>query len=137
MNDPEELIKKLNMTPHPEGGYFAESFRDKDNNVSLIYYLLKKNQRSHWHRLKKNEILHFYLGDPMSVYISEDGSKSTSKFLGANIIGGQKMHLIVKAGSWFSMKSNGNFSLIGCTVAPGFEYSDFELAPKNWEPGKK
>ena len=47
------------------------------------------------------------------------------------------MHLIVKAGSWFSMKSNGNFSLIGCTVAPGFEYSDFELAPKNWEPGKK
>ena len=137
MNDPEELIKKLNMTPHPEGGYFAESFRDKDNNVSLIYYLLKKNQRSHWHRLTKNEILHFYLGDPMSIYVSEDGNKSTSKILGNNIIGGQNMHLIVKAGSWFSMKSNGNFSLIGCAVAPGFEYSDFELAPKNWEPGKK
>ena len=137
MNSPEELIKKLNMTPHPEGGYFAESFRDKDNNVSLIYYLLKKNQRSHWHRLTKNEILHFYLGDPMSVYVSEDGNKSASKILGNNIIGNQKMHLIVKAGSWFSMQSSGNFSLIGCTVAPGFEYSDFELAPKNWEPGKK
>ena len=137
MNSPEELIKKLNMTPHPEGGYFAESFRDKDNNVSLIYYLLKKNQYSHWHRLTKNEILHFYLGDPMSVYVSEDGNKSASKILGNNIIGNQKMHLIVKASSWFSMKSNGNFSLIGCTVAPGFEYSDFELAPKNWEPGKK
>ncbi len=137
MNSPEELIKKLNMTPHPEGGYFAESFRDKDNNVSLIYYLLKRNQRSHWHRLTKNEILHFYLGDPMSVYVSEDGNKSASKILGNNIIGNQKMHLIVKAGSWFSMQSSGNFSLIGCTVAPGFEYSDFELAPKNWEPGKK
>ena len=91
MNSPEELIKKLNMTPHPEGGYFAESFRDKDNNVSLIYYLLKKNQRSHWHRLTKNEILHFYLGDPMSVYVSEDGNKSASTILGNNIIGNQKL----------------------------------------------
>ncbi len=73
MIDPEKLIEKLKMIPHPEGGYFAESFRDKENNVSLIYYLLKKNQLSHWHRLKKNEILHFYLGSPMSVYISQDG----------------------------------------------------------------
>ena len=70
MNDPEKLIKKLNMIPHPEGGYFAESFRDKNNNVSLIYYLLKKNQKSHWHRLTKNEILHFYSGDSLSIYTS-------------------------------------------------------------------
>ena len=56
MNDPNKLIEKLKMTSHPEGGYFSESFRDKNNNVSLIYYLLKKDQRSHWHCLKKNEI---------------------------------------------------------------------------------
>ena len=137
MSDPEKLIEKLKMIPHPEGGYFSESFRDIDNNVSLIYYLLKKDQNSHWHKLTKNEILHFYSGDTLSVFISEDGKSSVTKILGHNIEKDENNHLIIKAGSWFSMKSNGNFSLIGCTVAPGFEYSDFELAPKNWEPGKK
>ena len=134
MSDPEKLIQKLKMTPHPEGGFFAESFRDKDNKISLIYYLLKKKQKSHWHRLKKNEILHFYLGDPMSVYISKDGKESNTKILGNNISNNENMHIIINAGSWFSMKSNGKYSLIGCTVAPAFEYSDFELAPKNWKP---
>ena len=134
MSDPEKLIQKLKMTPHPEGGFFAESFRDKDNKISLIYYLMKKKQKSHWHRLKKNEILHFYLGDPMSVYISKDGKESNTKILGNNISNNENMHIIINAGSWFSMKSNGKYSLIGCTVAPAFEYSDFELAPKNWKP---
>tara|TARA_B100001123_G_C15199627_1_gene982796 strand:- start:556 stop:969 length:414 start_codon:yes stop_codon:yes gene_type:complete len=136
MNDPEKIIKKLKMIPHPEGGYFSESFRDKNNNVSLIYYLLKKNQRSHWHRLTKNEILHFYHGESMSVYISEDGKFSNTKILGNNINNNENMHLIIKARSWFSMQSNGKYSLIGCTVAPGFNYSDFELAPSDWKPKK-
>lgn len=136
MNDPEEIIKKLKMIPHPEGGYFIESFRDKEKNVSLIYYLLKKNQRSHWHRLKKNEILHFYDGSPMSVYISLDGQVSSTIVLGNNINNNENMHTIVEADSWFSMESKGEYSLIGCTVAPAFDYNDFELAPKNWEPGK-
>ncbi len=135
MDDPEKLIKKLKMIPHPEGGYFSESFRDKNNNVSLIYYLLKKNQRSHWHRLKKNEILHFYLGDSMSVYVSQDGKMCDTLILGNNINNNENIHIVVDAGSWFSMKSNGKYSLIGCTVAPGFNYSDFELAPKDWKPG--
>ena len=136
MNDPEELIKKLNMISHPEGGYFVESFRDKENKVSLIYYLLKKNQRSHWHRLKKNEILHFYQGDPMLIYVSSDGLTSDTIILGNDINNKENMHVVIKAGSWFSMRSNGKYSLIGCTVSPGFDYSDFELAPKNWKPGK-
>ena len=137
MNDPDKLIEKLKMSPHPEGGYFAESFRDKDNKISLIYYLLKKNQRSHWHRLTKNEILHFYEGHPLNVHISEDSKTSNTKILGNNIDKNETAHLVVKAGSWFSMISLGNYSLIGCTVAPGFNYADFELAPENWEPGKK
>jgi hypothetical protein len=136
MNNPEKLILKLKMIKHPEGGYFSESFRDKNNMVSLIYYLLKKNQRSHWHRLAKNEILHFYDGNPLNVYISKDGKTSNTKILGNNIDNDENMHLVIKAGSWFSMTSLGLYSLIGCTVVPGFNYSDFELAPKNWEPGK-
>ena len=134
MSDSEEIIKKLKMIPHPEGGYFSESFRDENNNISLIYYLLKKDQVSHWHRLTKNEVLHFYKGDSMSVNISIDGKKLNTLILGNNISRNENMHIIVKAGSWFSMKSNGKYSLIGCTVAPGFNYSDFELAPENWGP---
>ena len=81
------------------------------------------------------QILHFYLGDPMSVYISQDGKVSNTIVLGNNIKNNENIHIIVKAGSWFSMISSGEYSLIGCTVAPGFNYSDFELAPKNWNPG--
>ena len=134
MSDSEYLIKKLQMVAHPEGGHFSESFRDKNNNVSLIYYMLRKNEWSHWHRLTKNEILHFYSGDTLSVYISEDGKSSVTKILGHNIDKDENNHLIIKAGTWFSMKSNGKYSLIGCTVAPAFDYKDFELAPPKWSP---
>ena len=137
MNDPDKLIKKLNMTSHREGGFFSETFRDVNNNVSLIYYLLKKNQKSHWHRLTKNEILHFYEGSPLNVHISEDSETSYTNILGRDVFNNQNFHLVISAGSWFSMTSSGSYSLIGCTVAPGFDYKDFELAPKNWEPGKQ
>ena len=125
MNDPDKLIEKLKMVSHPEGGYFSESFRGENNNVSLIYYLLKKN-----------EILHFYDGDPLNVYISKDGQSTDTKILGKNIDKKELMHLVVNSGFWFSMKSSGVYSFIGCTVAPGFNYTDFELAPPDWEPKK-
>ncbi len=130
MTNAQELIKKLNMVAHPEGGYFSESFRDKNNNVSLIYYMLQKNEWSHWHRLTKNEILHFYKGDPLTIYISRDSIDFTSVTIGEN----DNFHFIVKANNWFAMQSNGQYSLIGCIVAPGFDYEDFELAQKNWKP---
>ena len=81
MSNIDKIIEKLKMTKHPEGGYFSESFRDRDNNVSLIYYLLKKNQRSHWHRLKQNEILHFYDGSSLNVYISKDSKTINTKII--------------------------------------------------------
>ena len=86
-------------------------------------------------RLKKNEILHFYYGDPLMVYLSEDGINTNKKILDLNEK--QIPHLVVYKNTWFSMETKGDFSLIGCTVAPAFDYTDFELAPKNWEPGKK
>ena len=118
------------MIAHLEGCYFFESFRDENNNVSLIYYMLQKDEWSHWHRLTKNEILHFYKGDPITIYMSKDGVDFTSFILGEN----NNFHLVVEANNWFAMKSNGEYSLIGCTVAPGFDYADFQLAPKNWKP---
>ena len=120
------------MIPHPEGGHFKESYRD--NNISLIYYLLKKNEKSHWHRLKKNEVLHFYDGDPLIVYSSKNGVTIEKTILNNNK--NELSHLVIKSGTWFSMESKGEYSLIGCTVAPPFDYDDFELAPKEWEPGK-
>ena len=130
MNEAESIISELNLKPHPEGGHFVECFRTKE--ISVIYYLLKKNEKSHWHRLTKNETLHFYKGDPIEILQSEDGVNINSILLG------QEKDFIhtVKAGTWFAMKSKGEYSLIGCTVAPAFDYKDFELAPKNWIPGK-
>jgi len=136
MDDSDKIIEQLKMNPHPEGGYYAVSFRDKDNSVSLIYYLLKKGQQSHWHRLTKNEILHFYKGDPLSVHISDYTETIITKKLGSDIVNNENIHLVIRAGSWFSMNTEGNYSLIGCTVSPAFEYADFELAPPNWEPKK-
>ena len=130
MNEAETIIRELNLEPHPEGGHFVECFRT--NEISIIYYLLKKNEKSHWHRLTKNEALHFYKGDPITIYVSDDGNNFNSITLG----GGNKFHYIVNAKSWFAMKSSGEYSLIGCAVAPAFDYEDFELAPPNWKPEK-
>ena len=116
------------MISHPEGGHYVEVL--KNEYVSQIYYLLKKNERSHWHRLKKNEILHFYLGEPLEVFTSINGTDYSSFSLGLN----NNFIFTVQSNTWFAMRSTGSFSLIGCTVAPAFDFEDFELAPKAWNP---
>ena len=133
MNNPDDLIKKLKLTPHPEGGHFAESFRDSKGGISLIYYLLKKGQTSHWHKLTKNEILHFYDGDPLRIYMSKDKKEISTVLLGRNINNKEYLHYIINSETWFGMKSTGNWSLIGCTVSPAFDYKDFDLASKDWK----
>ena len=128
MSDAESIIKDLSLEPHPEGGHFVECFRTES--ISIIYYLLKKNEKSHWHRLKKNEILHFYFGDNLEVYTSENGINYNVFYLGSN----NNYIYVVKANTWFAMRSSGSYSLIGCTVAPAFNFEDFELAPSDWKP---
>jgi len=128
VEDADTLIKQMNMISHPEGGHYVEVL--KNEYVSQIYYLLKKNERSHWHRLKKNEILHFYLGEPLEVFTSINGTDYSSFSLGLN----NNFIFTVQSNTWFAMRSTGSFSLIGCTVAPAFDFEDFELAPKGWNP---
>ena len=97
----------------------------------LVFLLnLQKNEWSHWHRLTKNETLHFYKGDPLIIYISKDGIDYSSVTIGED----DHFHYTVGSQNWFAMKSSGAYSLIGCTVAPGFDYKDFELAPADWKP---
>jgi len=130
MNDAESIIHELKLKPHPEGGHFVEYFKNKE--ISIIYYLLNQNEKSHWHRLTKHETLHFYRGDPINIFLSEDGNTFTTVTLGKQ----NQFHYTIKANTWFAMKSTGKYSLIGCSVAPAFEYKDFELAPPDWKPQK-
>ena len=134
MRNCEYLIKKLNLIPHPEGGHFAESYRDINGNVSLIYYLLKNGEISHWHKLTKDEILHFYDGDPLIVSFSKNKINIQKIILGRDIKQGERLHHTIKSKTWFSMHSKGQWSLIGCTVAPAFNYKDLEIAPPTWKP---
>jgi len=124
------LIKHHKMVAHPEGGHYVEIFKNKD--VSHIYFLLEKHEHSHWHRITKNEILHFYLGSPLLIYTSEDGNEFKTNEIGSK----NNFNFNIKKNTWFAMKSSGSYSLIGCSVAPAFEFSDLELAPKNWKPSK-
>ena len=116
------------MIPHPEGGHYVEVFKNKD--VSHIYFLLEGHEHSHWHRITKNEILHFYSGDPLEVFTSNDGVNYEVFSLGSD----HNYIYTVTANTWFAMRSSGAFSLIGCTVAPAFDFDDFELAPATWRP---
>jgi predicted cupin superfamily sugar epimerase len=124
------LIEYHKMISHPEGGHYVEIFRN--NYVSHIYFLLEQHEHSHWHRITKNETLHFYSGSPLFVYTSEDGNEFKTNEIGSK----NNFIFNIKKNVWFAMKSSGSYSLIGCTVAPAFEFSDLELAPKSWKPSK-
>ena len=135
-NKCDKLIDELKLIPHPEGGHFVETFRDSKNQISHIYYLLKKGETSHWHKINKNELLVFYDGDPLQVLLSKDRVHTQKIIMGKDINNDHKYHFVVKAETWFSMVPLGKWSLIGCIVVPAFDYKDFELAPLSWYPGK-
>ena len=124
------LIEYHKMIPHPEGGHYVEVFKNKS--VSHIYFLLEGHEHSHWHRITKNETVHFYSGDPLEIYTSKDGEEFETNQIGSN----NNFIYSIEKNTWFAMKPKGKYSLIGCTVAPAFEFEDLELAPKDWKPSK-
>ena len=124
------LIEYHNMLPHPEGGHYVEVFKNKD--VSHIYFLLEGHEHSHWHKITKNETVHFYSGDPLQIFTSKDGEDFQTNQIGSN----NNFIYSIEKNTWFAMKPKGKYSLIGCTVAPAFEFEDLELAPKDWKPSK-
>jgi predicted cupin superfamily sugar epimerase len=136
-----EIIARLDLRPHPEGGHFRETFRDPQRDAggraasTLIYFLLARGERSHWHRIDAAEIWHFYTGSALSLRIAADGSQPETVALGTDLAAGERPQAVVPAHAWQSAESTGDWTLVGCTVAPGFEFATFELAPKHWEPG--
>ncbi|MFQ5970749.1 MAG: cupin domain-containing protein [Alphaproteobacteria bacterium] len=136
----DELINILGLTPHPEGGHFAEIFREGDGStrgaVTSIYYLLKRGEVSTWHRvMDATELWHWHGGAPLALDISADGEATTRHVLGLDLAAGQRPQAIVPEGAWQSAESLGAWTLVGCAVAPGFDYAGFELAPAGWRPG--
>ncbi len=140
MMDPQQIISLLDMQHHPEGGWYTETFRDPaggDRSYSTaIYYLLQAGERSHWHRVRDAaEIWHYYGGDPLRLDISIDGVNREAVTLGTDIANGERPQVVIPADAWQAAEPLGAFTLVGCTVAPGFEFSAFEMAPPGWEPG--
>ena len=126
------LIAQLKLQPHPEGGYFRETFRDANKgraHSTAIYFLLKAGQISRWHRVDAAEAWHFYRGAPLELRIGK-----SVQILGPLILQGQQPQLIVPPNEWPAARSLGDYTLVGCTVAPGFEFSKFEMAPTGFEP---
>ena len=135
------LIARLDLRPHPEGGHFRETFRDcghppagRDDgpgraHSTAIYFLLRRGEVSRWHRVDAAEVWHFYRGAPLELKIGR-----AVHILGADVERGHAPQIVVPAGAWQAARSLGDYTLVGCTVAPGFEFSKFELAPDGFAP---
>lgn len=135
-----EIIRLLGLQPHPEGGHFRETFRDlaADDKgrarSTLIYYLLKSGEVSLWHRIDATEVWHYYAGAALEIKLSKDGIDANAQRLGPDLVAGERPQVVVPAQCWQSAMSLGAWTLAGCSVAPGFEFSGFELAPLGWAP---
>lgn len=125
-----EMIAALGLEPHPEGGWFRETWREPAG--TAIYYLLQAGERSAWHRVGLTEVWHFYAGGPLELEL-RPGERHV---LGGDVMGGQRPQVVVPAGVWQAAAPLGDWTLVGCTVCPAFEFSQFELAPPGWDPGR-
>jgi len=145
-----EIIRLLDLKPHPEGGHYRQTFRDSltypapqagQGRVgaaraasTAIYFLLARGERSHWHRVDAVEIWHWHAGAPLELEIAAASGPRERIMLGNDLAAGERPQGIVPAHAWQAARSLGDWTLVGCTVAPGFEFATFELAPPDWEP---
>jgi uncharacterized protein len=135
-----EIVRLLELAPHPEGGHFRETFRDPRLErgraaSTAIHFLLARGERSHWHRIDAVEVWHFYAGAPLLLEIAApDDADITRVTLGPDLAAGERPQAIVPAGAWQAAASLADWTLVGCTVAPGFDFDRFELAPPGWRP---
>jgi len=137
----QHVIRLLGLKPHPEGGHFRETFRD-DRAVeggraasTAIYFLLARGERSHWHRVDAVEVWHWYAGAPLELEIAQGPGARERVTLGSDLAAGERPQAAVPAHAWQAAQTLGDWTLVGCTVAPGFDFAKFELAAKGWRPG--
>jgi predicted cupin superfamily sugar epimerase len=138
-----DIIELLDLKPHPEGGHFRECFRDARAveggraASTAIYFLLARGERSHWHRIDAVEVWHHYAGAPLTLTIAaREGMTVERLTLGPDLAAGARPQAVVPARAWQTAESIGDWTLVGCTVAPGFDFAGFELAPQGWSPAR-
>ena len=135
----EEIIAHLALKRHPEGGWFRETFRDTEGHAgrshsTAILFLLAEGEMSHWHRVDAVETWHWYGGAPLLLNIGGSDGQIEEVKLGPDLFAGERPQGVVPAHVWQSARSLGAWTLVGCTVAPGFQFEGFELAPPDWTP---
>ncbi len=134
----DEVIAHLGLKPHPEGGWYRETFRDAQGHggrahSTAILFLLKAGEVSRWHRLDAAELWHWYGGAPLLLTVKGENARAEYR-LGSNLLAGEHPQALVPAGAWQTARSLGAWTLAGATVAPGFEFDRFEIAPEGFEP---
>ena len=135
-----DVIARLGLAPHPEGGHYRETFRDPAvdetgrSRSTAILFLLDVGEVSEWHRVDAVEVWHWHAGAPLVLTTSPNGHDAEARHLGPDLAAGQRPQLVVPAGHWQTATSLGAWTLVGCTVAPGFRFDGFELAPPGWRP---
>ncbi|MFD1331155.1 cupin domain-containing protein [Methylopila musalis] len=138
--DADAIVRLLGLKPHPEGGFYRETFRDPATDAAgrsrstCIYFLLKAGWSSHWHRVDAVETWHHYAGAAVELSLSADGVDVERLRLGPDLSAGERPQGVVPHGAWQAARSLGDWSLVGCTVAPAFDFAGFELAPPDWSP---
>lgn len=135
----DEVISLLDLAPHPEGGFYRETFRDPAPvggraNSTAIYFLLPQGVVSRWHRVDAAEVWHWYGGDPLELSMCAKGGSAVTIRLGADLARGDRPQAVVPADWWQQARSLGAYTLVGCTVAPGFRFESFSLAPAGFMP---
>lgn len=137
----DQIISLLGLEPHPEGGCFCETYRDPARTgtgraaSTAIYFLLRAGEVSRWHKVDAAEVWHHYAGAPLDLAVAPPTGGVNRTILGCDLAAGERPQAVVPAGHWQQARSLGEFTLVGCTVAPGFEYSGFVMAPDGFEPG--
>jgi uncharacterized protein len=134
-----DIIRLLGLQPHPEGGHYCQTFRDEAGAgraaSTAIYFLLARGERSHWHRVDAAEVWHHYAGAPLALEIADTDAGPIRRLrLGADLVAGERPQAVVPPHAWQAAESLGDWTLVGCTVAPGFEFAHFEMAPPGWAP---
>ncbi len=148
IDDIKNIVEELDLKPHPEGGFYKETYRSSGvisknslpikfsgdrNYYTAIYFLLTSDNFSAFHRIKQDEIWHYYQGDPLYVHIIDKDGRYVQQEIGLDFKNGAVPQFMVPAGCWFasSVKNKNSYSLVGCTVSPGFDFNDFELAQRD------
>jgi uncharacterized protein len=135
----DEIIERLDLAPHPEGGWYrqtwaADAAPGERPAGTCIYFLLRAGERSHWHRVDAAEVWHFYAGDPLVLSLAAtEAGPAEERVLGPDLAAGQAPQVIVPPDWWQAARSTGDWTLVGCTVSPGFRFEGFTLAPPGFD----